>query len=160
MNTALLADLGAVRVILDAVPSPVFVKDAQHRFVVVNRAMCDLLGRTHEQLIGRTDADFVPEEQAEIFRANDKLVLETGQVNENEEPFTDGEGVVRTIVTRKQRIELESGARLIIGCIADITALRRAEDLIRYNAEHDHLTAFLQPAAVPPPVGRGHRRRR
>ena len=142
LNTALLADLGAVRVILDAVPSPVFVKDAQHRFVVVNRAMCDLLGRTHEQLIGRTDADFVPEEQAEIFRANDKLVLDTGQVNENEEPFTDGEGVVRTIVTRKQRIELKSGARLIIGCIADITALRRAEDLIRYNAEHDHLTGL------------------
>ena len=140
LNAALLADLDALRVILDAVPSPVFVKDAQHRFVVVNRAMCGLLGRTHGELIGRTDADFVPEEQAKIFRANDKLVLDTGQPNENEELFTDGEGAIRTIVTRKQRIEFQSGARLIIGCIADITALRRAEDLIRYNAEHDDLT--------------------
>ena len=98
-------------------------------------------GRT-KQLIGRTDADFVPEEQAKIFRANDKLVLDTGQPNENEELFTDGEGEIRTIVTRKQRIELQSGACLIIGCIADITALRRAEDLIRYNAEHDDLTGL------------------
>ena len=54
--------------------------------------------------------------------------------------FTDGEGNLRIIITRKSRVRLSNGKRVVVGCISDITEFRRAEMQIRHNAEHDHLT--------------------
>ncbi|HET7714080.1 MAG TPA: GGDEF domain-containing protein [Bauldia sp.] len=147
MNTKnLLADISTLRGIIDAVPNAVFVKDRDSRFLVVNRAMCRLMGRTFDELVGRFDTDFVPAEQAAVFRAVDLAILETGDPNENEEHITDGSGELRTIITRKQALDLPDGTRLIVGCITDITEFRRAEQMIRYNAEHDHLTGLANRA--------------
>ena len=35
---------------------------------------------------------------------------------------------------------------MIVGCITDITEFRRAEQMVRYNAEHDHLTGLANRA--------------
>jgi diguanylate cyclase (GGDEF)-like protein/PAS domain S-box-containing protein len=135
-----LSDAEALRGILDAVPHPIFVKDDQSRFVMVNAAMCEFMGRSFTDLVGRGDGDFVPKDQAEIYRENDLRVLESGETNENEEPHSHAGGELRTIVTRKKRIVLSEGKPLLIGCITDISDFRRAEAAIRHNAEHDHLT--------------------
>jgi diguanylate cyclase (GGDEF)-like protein/PAS domain S-box-containing protein len=142
----LLADIGALRGIIDAVPNAVFVKDRDSRFLVVNDTMCRLMGRPFEELVGRLDSDFVPAEQAAVFRAVDLRILDTGEPNENEEHITDGSGDVRTIITRKQALDLADGTRVIVGCITDITEFRRAEQMVRYNAEHDHLTGLANRA--------------
>jgi PAS domain S-box-containing protein len=138
-----LSSIEALSGIIDAVPHPIFVKDEETRFIAVNQAMCRLMGRTHAELVGATDYDFVPREQAEIYRHNDILVLSTGEANGNEELFTDGEGRLRIIVTEKKRLVLPGGARLIVGCITDISAFRHAEALILHNAEHDALTGLV-----------------
>lgn len=142
----LFADVAALRGIIDAVPNAVFVKDRDSRFVVVNETMCRFMGRSFDELVGRFDSDFVPAEQAAVFRSVDRAILETGQPNENEELITDGNGELRTIITRKQALDLSDGTRLIVGCITDITEFRRAEQLVRYNAEHDHLTGLANRA--------------
>lgn len=142
----LFADVAALRGIIDAVPNAVFVKDRDSRFLVVNETMCRLMGRPFDELVGRFDSDFVPAEQAAVFRAVDRAILETGLPNENEELITDGNGELRTIITRKQALDLSDGNRLIVGCITDITEFRRAEQLVRYNAEHDHLTGLANRA--------------
>jgi diguanylate cyclase (GGDEF)-like protein/PAS domain S-box-containing protein len=146
VDLPLLADLSALRGIIDGVPHPIFVKDQEHRFILVNQGMCDLMGRSYYDLIGRTDHDFVPRHQADVFRDKDRHVLETGQPNENEEFFTGVEGEVHTFITRKKRLVLADGSRFIVGCISDITQFRRAEAQIRYNAEHDHLTGIANRA--------------
>ncbi len=142
LNEFLLTDVNALRGILDAVPHPIFVKDEETRFVIVNATMCALMNHTFDELIGKCDADFVPAEQADVFRGNDLRVLNTGEVNENEELFSDGEGRLRTIVTRKKRLVLPNNARLLVGCITDISDFRQAEALIRHHAEHDALTGL------------------
>jgi diguanylate cyclase (GGDEF)-like protein/PAS domain S-box-containing protein len=127
---------------MDAVPHPIFVKDSESRFVIVNDAMCRFMGRGYEELIGKQDQDFVPAEQAEMFQENDRRVLRDGMINENEEPFTDAMGHARTIVTRKSRFILSTGDPLLVGCITDISDFRKAEAAIRHHAEHDHLTGL------------------
>jgi diguanylate cyclase (GGDEF)-like protein/PAS domain S-box-containing protein len=136
------ADVETLRGVIDAVPHPIFVKDEQTRFLLVNEMMCSLMNRRFEDLVGRTDYDFVPKEQADVFRGNDLRVLNTGEVNENEELFTGRDGGVRTIVTRKKRLILSDGRRLLVGCITDISDFRRSEALVRYHAEHDALTGL------------------
>lgn len=84
-NAAILADADTLRGIVDAVPHPVLVKDSELRFVLINEAMCALMGQPFEVLVGKRDEDFVSVEQAEVFRGNDLRVLATGEMNENEE---------------------------------------------------------------------------
>ena len=42
------ADVLAFRGVIDAVPHPIFVKDEQTRFVVVNELFCELMGHSFE----------------------------------------------------------------------------------------------------------------
>lgn len=135
----------ALQRVLDAVPSPVFVKDKKHRFVGVNEALCELVGRSREELLGRSDYDFQPTEQADEFWSVDNLVFRTGETHENEEVITDGTGVVRVIVTRKRRIVLPVDGKekhFLVGVISDVTRFREAEARSRYRAEHDALTGL------------------
>ena len=122
-----LQHLDALRSVLDAIPQPIFIKDDQLRFVVMNRAMCELMGQPHERLVGKTDHDFVPKEHADVFQRVDRLVLESGEVNENEELIPGAHGEIRTIVTRKKRACLANGARLVVGSITDISELKQRE---------------------------------
>jgi len=54
--------------VVNAIPNPVFVKDEQYRFVFFNDAFCTVMGRERDELLGRTDFDFVPPDEARVFR--------------------------------------------------------------------------------------------
>jgi PAS domain S-box-containing protein len=113
--------------IVDSVADPIFVKDDEHRWVVLNRAMEALFGRSREELLGKSDFEFFPEEEARVFWEKDRVVLETGEVNENEENFTDAEGVTHTISTKKQRFFDEDGKPHLVGVIRDISQQKETE---------------------------------
>src|SRR5690349_11665344 len=57
--------------ILEGLPNPVFVKDEQHRWVLLNDAYCRFMGYERSQLLGKSDHDFFPKEEAEVFWAKD-----------------------------------------------------------------------------------------
>lgn len=78
--------------IINYIGDPIFVKDSQHRLILVNDAECALAGRTREDLLGKTDYDFFPKEQVDVFWQKDDEVLETGKENINEEEITDAHG--------------------------------------------------------------------
>ena len=114
--------------IINSVGDPIFVKDRQHHWVLMNDAMCGFMGRSREELLGKSDYDFFPKEQADVFWAKDQLVLESGQGNSNEELFTDGEGRLNTILTTKTLYIDKNGHRFIVGIIRDLTEQKQAEE--------------------------------
>lgn len=133
----------ALQTIIDVVASPIFVKDRVHRWVLLNDAMCKFMGLPKEKLIGKSDFDIVPAEQAEVFWNIDDRVFMTGEENENEEQHTDLNGNVRTIVTRKRLVYVgEDEVPLLVAVINDITAFREAEAHSRYLALHDSLSGL------------------
>src|SRR5262245_40473053 len=87
--------------ILNACADPIFVKDEQHRWILLNDAFCKFMGYPREQLLGKSDFEFFPEEQARVFWEKDELVFSTGSDNENEESFTDADGTLHIIATKK-----------------------------------------------------------
>jgi PAS domain S-box-containing protein len=106
-----------LRAVLDCIGDPIFVKDREHRLVLVNQAECQLSGHPSEALIGKTDYDFFPKAEVDVFWEKDDLVLATGQEDVNEEVITDAQGTVRTIVTKKTLYRDRQGHPFIVGVI-------------------------------------------
>lgn len=123
-------DLQFVSRALDSLDDPIFVKDRQHRWVLFNAPFCALLGRTHEELLGKSDPDFFPPEQVDVFWKLDDQLFESGECNENEEFLTDEKGFVHTIWTRKYPIREHGEIVGLVGIISDITSLRARLDAI------------------------------
>ena len=122
--------------IVNAIGDPVFVKDEEHRYVIINDAQSVFVGCSREDMIGKSDKDFFPPEQVDIFWEMDKQVLSTGQDNINEESLTNSfSGETRIIVTRKTRYIDPSGKRFIVGISRDITKQKQAEEALRKSEE-------------------------
>ena len=123
--------------ILEGLPNPVFVKDEQHRWVLLNEAYCRFMGYERSQLLGKSDYDFFPKAEAEVFWSKDDLVFASGQLNENEEEFTDAGGHPHVILTRKTLQVDSDGRRYLVGVITDITDRKEMERDLRRS--HDEL---------------------
>jgi PAS domain S-box-containing protein len=113
--------------ILNAIPDPVFVKDRQHRSVLVNDAYCQLLGHPRAALVGVADHALFPAVQADEFVRTDELVFTTHDDNVNEETMSDGDGRTRVILTRKRLFVDTTGGEFVVGVIRDITDRKAME---------------------------------
>jgi PAS domain S-box-containing protein len=129
------SSVGFVESLLDGLPNPLFVKDERHRWVLLNAAMGEFMGHPRHELIGKSDFDFFPPEEARVFWEKDDLVFAYGGINENEERFTDAAGETHIIVTRKTIHRDAQGRRFLLGVITDITALRRATEQLRASRD-------------------------
>ncbi|MEM9542703.1 MAG: PAS domain S-box protein [Cyanobacteria bacterium P01_E01_bin.42] len=111
--------------IINAIPDPIFVKDREHRWILLNDASCNLIGHPRSQLLGKSDYDFFPQAEADVFWEKDEWVFQTERENENEESCTDREGTRRTISTKKSVFARGDGSKALVGCIRDITEQKR-----------------------------------
>ncbi len=68
-----------LRALLDTTPDVVIFKDLHHVFLACSRAKCEQSGLSEDQLIGRTDFEFFSPDTAERFRAEEELVVATGE---------------------------------------------------------------------------------
>jgi len=134
--------MGLLESILEGLPNPVFVKDTRHRWVLLNAAFCQFMGRDRAELLGKSDFAFFPAAEAQVFWAKDDEVFAAGGINENEEQFTDSAGCTHVIITRKTLHTDEQGRRFLVGVITDITALREASEQLR--ASRDALEERVQ----------------
>ena len=130
--------------IINAIPTPVFVKDTLHNWILLNDAFCSFMGYRREELIGRSDYDFFPREEADVFWYNDNKVLVYGEEITNEESFTDVNRITKTIITRKRLHTDESGERYVVGLITDITQNKEFENELIKAKEHAEITTLAK----------------
>ena len=110
---------------LNAIADPIFVKDSHRHFIILNDACCQFIGQSREELLGKTDYDFFPKEEADVFREKDEQVFTSGQENENEETLTDSAGKINIISTKKTVFENADGSKILVGTIRDVTNYKR-----------------------------------
>ncbi|MFO0706858.1 MAG: PAS domain S-box protein [Nitrospira sp.] len=116
--------------IFEHLPHMVFVKDAQTlRFVEFNKAGENLTGFSRDELLGKSDYDFFPPEEADFFTEKDRAVLAAGTMLEipEEEIKTKYRGI-RLLRTKK--VPLYDGQqvpRYLLGISEDITERKKSE---------------------------------
>lgn len=120
--------------IVENIPNMIFVKDAQDlRFVRINKAGEELLGYARTDLLGKSDDDFFPPEEANFFVTKDREVLDSGILLDiPEEPIQTRHQGVRTLHTKKIPILNEAGQpQYLLGISEDITDRKQAQELLQ-----------------------------
>jgi PAS domain S-box-containing protein len=119
--------------IIEAVAHPIFVKDRAFRFVLLNDALCRMVGRPREVMLGKTDYDFFPAAESDFFRRKDLEAFESGRALViDEEPITDASGTRHILATTKVPLcNADGEATHLVGIIHDITRLKDVEEKLR-----------------------------
>jgi len=115
----------------DNTTAVIYVKDADGRYMLVNRRFEQIFGLQADQIIGRTDHELFPRHSADVFRNNDVAVLERNATVEYEEtaPHLDGP---HTYISIKFPLRDQAGIPYALcGVSTDITERKQAENVLR-----------------------------
>ena len=125
--------------VLDAVPTPIYHKDSDGRYLVVNKAFAESAGKERQDILGRTAADIFPAEVADDIREHDLRLLEDG--GRDSRPalgWHADQGVRQVELHRSVYADLSGQTGGIVGVEFDVTdavatreALRTREALLR-----------------------------
>ena len=124
--------------VFDNSQSLIFIKDAEGRYLMVNRQFELVRDLTAEQVVGRTELELTPGRRGEEVAAADAAVIAGGEpvAFEQEYPLADG---VHTFLSVKFPLAGEGGGEAIGGIATDITeqrhATERAEKASRVKSE-------------------------
>jgi PAS domain S-box-containing protein len=123
--------------ILDNIPDMAWLKDKEGKFLAVNGPFARACGISREELLGKSDFDFWPQELAQRYRDDDEQVMKTRKRKNIEETLVHTEGRDVWIETIKSPIYDESGEVMgTTGIARDITERKQmAEDLRRRLGE-------------------------
>lgn len=134
--------------ILDLLPTSVFVKNENLAFEFSNAAHCDLIGAPADKLLGFSDADFYPAEEARSFLERDRQVLEQGCVLEIEETATGQNREPIPVLTRKRRLVTASGKTYLIGTNTDLSEIRKREAELAIKEARYRALAEIAPVGI------------
>ncbi|MFC3644350.1 response regulator [Aquibium oceanicum] len=118
--------MGLADAVINAVKDPIFVKDQDLRFVFVNKAFAAMFDRLPGEVLGLTVGELASPEEAELFEASERRVLETGETYETEEDF-ESRGIGRSRLVRKNLVSTDSGNTYVSGFVFDVTEIRRRQ---------------------------------
>ena len=106
-----------LRTLVDSVPDYIYVKNTRHQFLLANQALASRMGaKSAESLLGKTDADFYPEELARTYAQGEDEVLQSGRAVINREELTpDAAGNPVWLLTTE--MPLRDGAGNITGLV-------------------------------------------
>ena len=123
------------RAVLSNIPHRIYLKDLDLKFLLCNESLARDNGITTNSIVGKSAYDLNPPALAERYEANDRDVLQSGQVHELEENYPI-RGEDRTIHTTKVPMRNEQGKITgLLGIFADITDQKQAVETIRLQAE-------------------------
>ncbi len=118
--------------ILDAIPTPVFYKDARGVYLGCNDAFTAYAGRSKAEVAGKTVFDLVDPELARAIQSSDMNAMASGVKDIQEWTVPHGDGSMRQVIYYKAPFyNAEGAAAGIVVAMVDITERKRFEEDLR-----------------------------
>jgi PAS domain S-box-containing protein len=120
-----------LKTLMDNVPDSVYFKDDQNRFILVNNAKASHWMVTPEEMIGKTDFDFLSKDQAQKSFNDDTQILQTGKSIINcIEKITDFNGLEQWYsVTKVPRYDSNGIIIGTLGISRNITEWKKLQEI-------------------------------
>ncbi|ACK65338.1 multi-sensor hybrid histidine kinase [Rippkaea orientalis PCC 8801] len=133
-----------LRSLIDSIPDLIFCKDAQGVYKICNNAFEAFVGKPSQEIVGKTDFDLFPPEEALFFRENDRIMREKKRPHRNEEWITYPDGSRRLLDTLKTPFCCSEGKLMgVIGISRDITDRKQKENTVKKQAKRDSLLSSI-----------------
>lgn len=135
---SLLISEGQFHTLVDTLPDLVWLKDINGVFLTCNSKFERLFGAKKEDIVGKTDYDFLDKQLADFFTQKDKEALEAGKpiINEEEVIYAD-DGHKEYLETIKSPMYDQNGHIIgILGVGRDITERKRSEEDSKRRETH------------------------
>lgn len=119
--------------LLDNIPDCIYFKDNESKYIKVNKAKAKRSNTKPQQMIGKTDFEFFPKEEATKSYEDDKKIMKTGKPIVNKvEKIKDAIGIEHWVITTKiPRFNKMGEAVGTMGISRDITQLKKSEEKYR-----------------------------
>lgn len=148
--------------IIDGTTTPIYVKDTNHKYMIVNKSFTNLYQLKQEQLIGKLDTEVLPKETASYFSHLDQEALNTGSTVSTEEQLGMRDKDQIYITERFPLYDMQQEIFAVCGIATNITQVKKSEEKLtesykqleainiklekaRYNAEQANIakSSFL-----------------
>jgi PAS domain S-box-containing protein len=129
IESRLLENVAFMQNLMDAMPHPVFYKDAEGRYLGCNRAFEQFYGLRREDIIGKDVYQVAPKELADRYASADRELFRNPGVQTYQSVIESALGVRHDVIFHKATFQGPDGEIAgLIGSILDITDLKRAEE--------------------------------
>ncbi len=117
-------------------PQNIIRKDPEGRLTFVNQRYCEWMGKSPEDLIGKTDYDLFPPDLAEQYRQDDLRIMKSGETfgTEEEHILPDGKKLYVRVV-KTPLYNFQSDLIGIQGIFWDVTERRELRESIQRKNE-------------------------
>jgi PAS domain S-box-containing protein len=129
------ASRNVLQSIIDNSPRLIHVTDLEGRYLIVNRALAEMVGMTPEQMTGRTRRDVMPGSASGRYEAHDREVIEAGRPLEFEEYGTFGGRRIVFLTTKFPLFDTRGRMYAIAGMSVDISDIKETEAALKRDKE-------------------------
>ena len=126
--------------VLEHAMAAIYLRDADGRYLLVNRHWQELAGRRAEDVVGRNIEEIMPPDAVEALEAHNRAVLESRQPMQFEESIPQADGMHTWVSVKFPQFDGSGRAVGVWGISTDITERKRAEEQARrHQAELAHV---------------------
>ncbi len=113
--------------VMENTTDAIFIKDLTGKYILANSSTCKALGKPHEQVIGKTDAQLFPSESADIINDVDTKVLRTAKAILAEEKLDTAYGETYWLANKSPYLDETHEVIGLIGISRNITDLKQVQ---------------------------------
>ena len=166
-EAALAAERNRLQTLLDTVPDEVVMKGADGSYTLANAAFLQRVGLTLDELIGKTDEDFLEAEQADEIMIDDQITLQSGRTFTREQliafgdveepqwyantraPLKSADEQISGLVTISRNIsESKSYQKALQASVEQLAVLRQVDEEVNSTLKVGHVTLVALDAAL------------